>query len=1413
MKTKIINIFLIALFFLGISPVAFGVPAYNQVIVVLQSDNTELSLLLKGDEKVNWAKTIDGYTLLNAKNGDYVYAILDNKGGIMPSKIIAHNENQRNREELSFLRTINKDLFYSSDQIFRLKDIWEFKQSPEYQKAYFQAKTTSRDLRIVVLLMDFPDRPFTYDVQFFHDLFNQKGYNVNGNEGSIRDYFEAATFSNVDLSAEVFGPFTSTANAEAYSNEVDSYYGAKNLLTEGINQVDSLVNFAEFCSNGSNYVDCVYMVFAGAAKSSGEPYSIWPHRGWVYPPIQKDGVNILSYACSAELNGNSYSGTTPPVIGTICHEFSHVLGLEDVYDTDYEQNGGEAFTSGPWDIMSSGNYNNGGKTPPLWSAFQRSSEGFLDISELSVTNGGIGNKTLAPLYFSNIAYRLTHGPTEYFILENRQKVGWDRFLPGHGMIITHIDTGVPGWNNNCPNCDPSWMGIDIKEADQSNKEYRPSNPFPGTSNNTSFTDTSNPNSLSNNGTNLNKPIRNIYENTQTQNISFDFGNLPINAPRARTNEIIRITSDSIYVSVSVFETTDQIIEKGIVYSTSNNPIFTDTKIINTDPNNNFISIISGLEPATTYYLRAYVKNSLSAYYFGEIIKITTPCTPISTFPFIDSFESSNPLACWLEESNSYLSNVWKIKDSISSGIASAQDGSKFLALSSDYPTRQKRKLITPQLDISVLSQPYIKFHYANKAKSGNQDILRVYYKTSMLGQWNLLNTYSANTPNWNMDSIMLPNKSNTYYIAFEGELYSGYGVCIDNILVTETDLMAFPIIDTIGIDNITDNSARVSSRIISQGYTPIIERGIVYSAYPYPTIEDQYLTSSVSGIGQYTIIPSELESNTEYYFRAYAKNRGLISYGQQKSIITKCERIRTFPHQFITDYIDSNCFEKGVNWQLASMDGQLNPYSGGNFFMFKPIEPTNSKLIIPIINISNHEETKVKFSYHKPDPTSSLVVYYKIGIEGAWNTLKTYSASTTDWTLDSIDLPNPNDNYYIGFEGMSQNLQPIYIDEIEVRGIYQLPIVNTNPTSLSTYNSIQTGGEVIYLGSSTVVERGICWTTNGNIPYPTDSKTILGSGMGPFSTIVNNLNPETTYRLRAYAINSFGIGFGEEYIIITPPIPIFNNTISGNQSICFNSPTQTLQGSSPIGGNNEYEYLWIESRDNENWVLAEDPDLRILQSYLPFRAQESLYYKRIVLSRLVADTSNAVLIEVSPRTKAGNVFRAQDTVLTNQELIMELRAYVGDSFVWERKKLEYDWAIIPNCYDSNWLVDTPTEPGLYYYRVRVKSGECQEEISGADWSYVKNSIGLEDIEIVENSIIISPNPSSGDINIEYNNIDPFIGDLYIYDINAKQIKKIDNQVLNKGKNRINLNPIDLGSYLLVLKNNNKIISKIIIINR
>ena len=108
------KIFLIfALLVVGITTNLFAVVAYPYPLEFRQSDNSLLTVQMRGDERVSWGKTTDDYTLMRAKNGDWVYAISNGSGGMIPSTMIAHNPNERSSQEISFIANLDKALFYA----------------------------------------------------------------------------------------------------------------------------------------------------------------------------------------------------------------------------------------------------------------------------------------------------------------------------------------------------------------------------------------------------------------------------------------------------------------------------------------------------------------------------------------------------------------------------------------------------------------------------------------------------------------------------------------------------------------------------------------------------------------------------------------------------------------------------------------------------------------------------------------------------------------------------------------------------------------------------------------------------------------------------------------------------------------------------------------------------------------------------------------------------------------------------------------------------------------------------------------------------------------------------------------------------------------------------------------------------
>ena len=211
--------------------------------------------------------------------------------------------------------------------------------------------------------------------------------------------------------------------------------------------------------------------------------------------IRKDGVYLWRYACSTELYGTEESNILDG-IGTICHEFSHVLGLQDLYDTDYEKSGGESNHPGDWSIMAGGSYLNNSRTPAGYSLYERYSIGFSSPEVINAES----SITLEPLPLSNKGYRIDSSvKDEFFLLENRQpnQFKWDAYLPGHGMLVQRVDsTNKSVWQRNQVNANPSHNYFVLLRAGGSGYNVASAaDPFPGTNKVTELHNSTNPANL------------------------------------------------------------------------------------------------------------------------------------------------------------------------------------------------------------------------------------------------------------------------------------------------------------------------------------------------------------------------------------------------------------------------------------------------------------------------------------------------------------------------------------------------------------------------------------------------------------------------------------------------------------------------------------------------------------------------------------------------------------------------------------------------------------------------------------------------------------------------------------------------------------------------------------------------------
>jgi M6 family metalloprotease-like protein len=527
-----------------------AVPAYPYPIQYRLPDGTAITITLKGDEWVNWATSSDGYSLLLNKNGFYEYAVKDVAGDLVLSGVRFHNEKERASSESAFLKNVQKDLRYSDEQkTNRIQKLRKTEQ-PALKKTVpvnQSPQPVIGNVRAPLILVDFQGKSFTKSREEFEPLMNQLDYTADGAiTGSLRDYFMASSYGQMDFQVDIFGPYTLSYNISYYDFNSGGDPGL--MVQEAVLAANADgCDFSNYDINNDGVVDAVHVVFAGYGQEAGAPagQAIWSHKSNVYPPVELNGKLIYPYSCSPELRSNNGSNIT--YIGAIAHELSHVFGLPDLYDTDYNENG-QSVDVGPWDIMASGTWNDSGRTPALHSAWSRDFLGWTPATELSSP----ANITLPHPATQGVTYKLnTATPNEYFLIENRQKTGWDSYIPASGMLIYHVDENNAGWNYNCINCVASRRGLYVKQAGSSSiVSNRINDPYPS-KNNTSFTDTSNPNSKSWAGANTKKPITEITLNKTDGTISFTFkggssSNLKeINVIPARPNEGT-VTGDGLF---------------------------------------------------------------------------------------------------------------------------------------------------------------------------------------------------------------------------------------------------------------------------------------------------------------------------------------------------------------------------------------------------------------------------------------------------------------------------------------------------------------------------------------------------------------------------------------------------------------------------------------------------------------------------------------------------------------------------------------------------------------------------------------------------------------------------------------------------------------------------------------------------
>ena len=324
------------------------------------------------------------------------------------------------------------------------------------------------DVHVPVVLAAFKDVPFTIPniAAKWDAMLNQKGFSEHQTAGCLNEYFMKQSGGQFNITFDVMGPVTLPDSMKYYGANRNGRQGEDIRPDEMIYKacVATEQDFSIYDWDKNGTIDVVMVVYAGKGEhKKGPADAIWPHKFNIYG-YQVGDLSLETYACVAELDGDGNQDG----YGTFCHEFSHTLGLPDLYPIS-----GSAYSIfDEWDLMDGGNYSNNGWAAPNYSAFERNHCGWLDFQELTETTVITDMPTLDE---ESLAYVIRNDADDqdYYILENRCQQGFDYFIPGNGLLITHMKN----YNGTLsPNTSYNTQ-IDLVPAD--NRNYRESETFFG----------------------------------------------------------------------------------------------------------------------------------------------------------------------------------------------------------------------------------------------------------------------------------------------------------------------------------------------------------------------------------------------------------------------------------------------------------------------------------------------------------------------------------------------------------------------------------------------------------------------------------------------------------------------------------------------------------------------------------------------------------------------------------------------------------------------------------------------------------------------------------------------------------------------------------------------------------------------
>ena len=486
-----------------------AIPAHKAAVKVQQPDGTNITIRLHGDEWRSFNTTDDGYSVVQDSRGYYVYA--DLKDGILvPTAQIAHDLAERSASEQAFLSGVKKMLVPEMTAEMTEMNALVQQRQKETLKSRRAANYDYNNFRGLLILIEYNDKSFSRSdyKELLTNMVNKEGYTGYDNQsytGSVRDYFSDNSLGKFKPEFDVYGPY----KVDYSQTDPKGTSGCRKIINAVLDAADADINYADYDRDGDGVVDMVFFIVpgCGANYSGNNSRYWWPHRSIIRSTsgevVTKDGVAFEDYASSVEMYGWErllLGGHTIAGIGTICHEFSHVLGLPDFYDSDYSAGGGQSNDPGDWSVMAEGSDGDKGRTPIGYSLYERWLVGFIDQPEKIEAEGSY---SLEDVSKEGKGYMIeTPVADEFFLLENRQKgkdYKWNEYVPGSGLLVHRVDrTDLTVWSKNKVNSNPNHNYYEIVRAGGTSPSSRMGTAydvFPGTANVTKLNNETTPANL------------------------------------------------------------------------------------------------------------------------------------------------------------------------------------------------------------------------------------------------------------------------------------------------------------------------------------------------------------------------------------------------------------------------------------------------------------------------------------------------------------------------------------------------------------------------------------------------------------------------------------------------------------------------------------------------------------------------------------------------------------------------------------------------------------------------------------------------------------------------------------------------------------------------------------------------------